>query len=299
MSGEVLPVAEKLYITSCAEYVLLMMVLVFVCLSMVVCLKDDSQLFNSHLDYLMNIPTDISNVEDNKELVPIFWFVNEFVADLYGKRFIRKWLKSNKGKTILDLVTMSDIAYCLTLVENNCEVWDEMHLISTLSPEEQKKWKNPKNLSPDERKNYIKKQPRFTSKKGRKFQYKKYGMNDEGVNRYNAKWAAWKALAKHNVSWEKLQEAWIEFSRKTGVGQQWVERSALAPLDIEEEAEEAPPSNRFSLPGDADFEQDRAGVIDMDHGVSSNKRSKRANDSEYSSSSGGDSDDDNDDDDSM
>ena len=74
---------------------------------------------------------------------------------LYGKRAVKKWLKNNKGKSLLDMITMSDVAYCAALVENNHEIWDEELEIEKMPTEEQDKFKkeNQDDMSPEEKKN--------------------------------------------------------------------------------------------------------------------------------------------------
>ena len=44
---------------------------------------------------------------------------------MYGEQYISTWLKKNKGKTFLNLITMSDVANAKTLVLNSHEVWEE------------------------------------------------------------------------------------------------------------------------------------------------------------------------------
>jgi len=239
----------------------------------------------------MDIPTDISLVDDDTELEPIFRFIKNTVSLFYGKRRIVKSLKNNPGSSLLDLVTMSDIAYGLTLVENSKEVWDEDFEILQLTPEEQAKWKNPKSLPPDERVKYTKtRKPKYTSRKGRKAKYMEPGMNEEGIKSYEARWKKWKALARHKESWEMLQEGWITYQQKydTGLGQQWVakspDRAGMA------QSLEPPPSNRFSMPGDDEFEHDRA-VRVSDEGLDEEPPHKRAREDggdSDSSSDGGD-----------
>ena len=99
---------------------------------------------------MMNVPTSLGEVEGT-ELDAVYCFITAIAVKLVGKRALKKWMVDNKGKSALGMITMSDIAYCLTLIENNKEKWDQAYMISTLSPEEQKKWKDNKTLSADER----------------------------------------------------------------------------------------------------------------------------------------------------
>ena len=54
-------------------------------------------------------------------------FMDKYVSGLYGSRSIINWITKNKGKHFLDMVTMSDIAYTVAVIENSYESWDEEH----------------------------------------------------------------------------------------------------------------------------------------------------------------------------
>ena len=47
------------------------------------------------------------------------------VFKIYGPHFIDGWIRKNKNQRFIDLITMSDIAYCIALIENYHEVWTE------------------------------------------------------------------------------------------------------------------------------------------------------------------------------
>ena len=51
------------------------------------------------------------------------------MTGLYGSRSIINWITKNKGKHFLDMVTMSDIAYTVAVIENSYAAWDEEHEI--------------------------------------------------------------------------------------------------------------------------------------------------------------------------
>ena len=52
-------------------------------------------------------------------------FMAKYVSKLYGARYMSGWMRKNKDRKFIDLFTMSDVAYCLALVENYHEVWEE------------------------------------------------------------------------------------------------------------------------------------------------------------------------------
>ncbi len=49
------------------------------------------------------------------------------MSGLYRSRSIINWITKNKGKHFLDMVTMSDIAYTVAVIENSYEAWDAEH----------------------------------------------------------------------------------------------------------------------------------------------------------------------------
>ena len=60
-------------------------------------------------------------------LMAVCRFMDKYVSGLYGSRSIITWISKNKGKHFLDMVTMSDIAYTVAVIENSYEAWDEEH----------------------------------------------------------------------------------------------------------------------------------------------------------------------------
>ena len=55
--------------------------------------------------------------------------MDKYVLGLYGSRSIINWITKNKGKLFLDMVTMSDIAYTVAVIENTYKARDEEHEI--------------------------------------------------------------------------------------------------------------------------------------------------------------------------
>jgi len=71
-------------------------------------------------------------------------FMDKYVSGLYGSSSIINWKTKNKGKHFLDMVTMSDIAYTVAVVENSYEAWNEEHGIENAGQgEEQELYQRP------------------------------------------------------------------------------------------------------------------------------------------------------------
>ena len=225
-------------------------------------MNNNSVQLERDLEYLMNVPHSLDKDTQSDDLNAIYRFITMIVVKLTGKRALKKWLSDNKGKSPLDMVTMSDVAYSLTLIANNREKWDQAIEISKMEPEEQKKWKNVKKLSAEERESYKLKQPLFTAKKGNKCNYKQTGWNEEGEAFYYKQLEDWKTLAKDETSWSMLQEGWDVYNAETRWIEQWVIQDEVRRNRGEVEVTEVPP-DAFALPGDDGFENDRAGSIPL------------------------------------
>ena len=97
----------------------------------------------------------------------LYSFIANYVAKSYGMSFINKWLRDNKGKSLLYLTTECDVAYAITLIKNHEQVWNLDHLKSTLSEDELEIYANYKDLEdPEEFEKYSHKMPRFSAGTG-------------------------------------------------------------------------------------------------------------------------------------
>jgi hypothetical protein len=71
-------------------------------------------------------PKEFKIIEERyKLMLTIFAFVAKFVSRIYGICMINTWLSKKKGPTFSNLMTVSDIAYTVAVLENSYEVWDQ------------------------------------------------------------------------------------------------------------------------------------------------------------------------------
>jgi hypothetical protein len=155
-------------------------------------------------------------------LYKIFAFIVECVVKTYGWRQVGEWIEKNRGKTVLDMITVSDIAYSITIIENNGKVWDQQELIKRASAVEQEKFKNPRSVPLRDREKYVKKLPKYTSRKGRKSGYLSSGWTKEGKSRFNEIRKTWTDLYEDKFWLDLWQMHWEEYSEKTEVCSYWV-----------------------------------------------------------------------------
>ena len=117
--------------------------------------------------------------------------------------FVRSTSKK-KGYTFFDLMTISDIAYTVAVLENSHEVWDEEYKKKRMSGVEWAQYRTSDG--------YTSSKPKFTDRKGRKREYCDSGWSKEGTDFYNGVYQRWKVIAfKNNVRvWSSLEEEWAQ-----------------------------------------------------------------------------------------
>jgi hypothetical protein len=82
--------------------------------------KDVAEINYKDVQELLVHPKEFKIIEEGYKL-KIFAFVAKFVSRIYGIRMINTWLSKKKGPTFLDLMTISDIADTVAVLENSYE----------------------------------------------------------------------------------------------------------------------------------------------------------------------------------
>ncbi len=166
---------------------------------------------------MLTKPT-LMHLFDADNWMKICRFVDKYVTRLYGTHTVRAWFTKNKGKTVFDMVTMSDIAYTVAVIENGHEKWDES-----------------KNGS--DRHEELPKKTKFMKRGGNKREYNTMGWNQEGVAFYNKVWEGWVKLSGDNKFrvWEKMENKWFEYVEDTGgnLSRRKKQRSNLEDEDVD------------------------------------------------------------------
>jgi hypothetical protein len=134
--------------------------------------------------------------------------MDKYVSGLYGSRSIIKWITKNKGKYFLDMVTMSDIAYTVAVIENSYEAWDEEHEIQNAGEgEEPEVYQRPQKMV----------KTKFTNRVGKKRQCNMSGWSTDGIQFFNRVRESWRDLSKDST-WTMLEEEWAAYEDKTNFG---------------------------------------------------------------------------------
>lgn len=196
------------------------------------------------------------------------------MSGLYGSRSIISWITKNKGKHFLDMVTMSDIAYTIAVIENSYEAWDEEHGIG----EEEEAYRRPQKTV----------KTKFTNRVGKKRQCNMSGWSTDGIHFYNSVRASWRALSEE-TTWKNLEEEWTVYEDKTNFGHSTRRKTGEheEPEDDylyeggEQQCPDLPLWDKFVLlDGDEDFIDERP----------SSKRMRRGLINQYGDESDGDDD---------
>ena len=113
-------------------------------------------------------------------------FIAMYVSLIYSKGGTKQWLKDHPSKTLLHMITPSDIAYVIALLKNSQTAW-------TGTPV-------------DEQKKAL-----FTSGDNKKRQFGATNWNEEGMGYYNTCLSFWTAAFKNKDLWEQLLNDWNEY----------------------------------------------------------------------------------------
>ena len=114
-----------------------------------------------------------------------------------------------QGKTFFDMVTLSDIAYTVAVIENSYEAWDEEHGIDKNDGEgeEQEVYRRPQK----------KVKTKFANRVGKKRQCNMSGWSNDGIHFNDSVRASWRALSQ-DTTWTILEEEWAAYEDNTNFG---------------------------------------------------------------------------------
>jgi len=107
-----------------------------------------------------------SYIFDRENRMKVCRFIDKYVTRIYGTCVVSTWFAKNEGKTIFDLITMSDMAYTVAVIENGHETWDEM-------------------IDTSKGRDSPKKTTKFMKRGGLKREYNTTGWSQEGIDFYN------------------------------------------------------------------------------------------------------------------
>jgi hypothetical protein len=169
--------------------------------------KDVAEINYNDVQELLVRPKEFKIIEEGCKLM-IFAFVARFISRIYGIRMINTWLSNKKGPTFFDLMTISDIAYTVTVLENSYEVWGQEYEKKRMSWIDWEMYK--------ESEDYTVKKLKCTNWKNKKREYCNSGWCKDGIKFYNEVRKRWRDIAftnNHGI-WSNLEEAWAKYAEE-------------------------------------------------------------------------------------
>ena len=135
---------------------------------------------------------------------PLLYFLDKYATIVVGGvRAMGKYYKNNRGKTLLDKLTVSDIAYSLLVYESSYDVWsEEMDKAKTCTTAEEKK------LYQGTAKN------KYHVKRGARLPLYQDGWTNEGQNYYKEMCAEFQAIKNNDTLWATLNVHWKTYTKK-------------------------------------------------------------------------------------
>ena len=219
-------------------------------------IPDTMKLIEGPVAFRMSL-NDVNSDEDvdKQGIEALCHFIGMYVGGTYGVQKITKWLKDNKGKSFLDLMTVDDVAWCVVLVENHVEGWERDMLKARSADDEKEKYKNYRDIvDEEERAKYAPRPSRYSSGDGIKREFGKEIWSEEGHQVFQEVKKNWSEALSDKNTWLWMVKGWDEWVEHSGFCRHWRlkesgKRRGIAE-DVEEEEQVA---CTFLLPGDEGF----------------------------------------------
>ena len=216
-------------------------------------LPDHNKLKEGPLGY---IPTGKPEDASEEFFQPVFRFVDKYVTKAHGIQYVNKWLKDNKGKTLLHLITASDIAKAVVLMKNNECVWEEDYKVNAMSDEEQEAYTGAAG--------YTNKKPLYSSGANKKRTFCGVMWSRAGIEFFEDAEQKWKDGLKDERIWVTLLDGWHNYVNRTKCNRHWKRKKRHSPsrdADEEDARRSAAPVvvGKCFLEGDAGFDGGRTG----------------------------------------
>ena len=105
----------------------------------------------------------------HKRAEALFCFLGRYLGNVFGVMNVCKALNENKEMTLVYMITSDLYVHIATTLENHEEKWGhQLTAAGELNKEERSKYKNYKDLSPEDQLIYAPKESRSTTGKGMK-----------------------------------------------------------------------------------------------------------------------------------
>lgn len=134
----------------------------------------------------------------------LLYFLDKYTTIVVGgSRAMGKYYKNNRGKTLLDKLTVSDIAYSLLVYENAFDVWSE-EIVKTKMCTTNEEKKNFKMTAVN----------KYHVKRGTRLPVYQDGWTNEGQEYFKDLCVEIQALKNNNELWGTLKVHWATYVKK-------------------------------------------------------------------------------------
>ena len=154
--------------------------------------------------------------QDGQHFKMMFEFLMNYVVKLYGVARMRSSMEDNPGCRPMDMVTTSDFAYVITILENKRLVWQQQVQLARMTEEERSRFK--------ESDEYQEEVAKFTSRKGKRYKYLSSGWTEKGKMFYGDVWRRWKNKFKNEEFCSMMGVAWEEYENDSDTIKLWKKR---------------------------------------------------------------------------
>lgn len=153
------------------------------------------------------------------EVVQLCNLVYHYASEVYGRTRIKNWLKANQDKSVLDIMTASDLAFAAIVFQNYFPRWiDDLQADNDADAEDEEKQVNDDNEKdgeepepPQKKRKTSELQLKYTKKQGQKKRYLEDDWTSEGKNRLTHLQCMFKELMQHEVAWQACKDGWDKY----------------------------------------------------------------------------------------
>ena len=138
-------------------------------------------------DKLKNGITDYPSPED-KEI--LYMFFARYVRKAHSNSAIKSELRNNEGLLFIDIISLSDIAFVISVIKNGWDVWDQKIRMKELG-------------AAVHGKREVKVRPLFTEGTGKKKEQGKSLWSDEGMKYFQHAEKTWRKVYKDKEKTER------------------------------------------------------------------------------------------------
>ena len=131
---------------------------------------------------------------------PLLHFLDKYVSVNIGQRDLDTYYKMHPNKTLLDKITVQDIAYTILVYEDRKDYWDEEHKIKNFD------------TTAEAKKAYAREaRSKYHAQKGQRIPVNRDGWNKAGADYYLELMCTFTRLKSSLLFWEKITNHWLEY----------------------------------------------------------------------------------------